>query len=539
MAVCAPNNGVLASAAIPKKEGFHANKPTTQNISAAKASKVSGQTFELIVQKGQKTDQKLFIHNVKRLVDGMRIHIGYMEDGSLVVIKPRRLQDSDIELQNMKKFRGIRGCLQAIGGVYRCPQLESKVILTPYSGRDLLLVSKKKCLKVAQIRLIAKSTLETLSEIHKLGWIHGDIKPENIFIPSMPCVGKEPKVIVGDFDQPTEIDERPSFVGTPRFAALEHEMQTKVKNGGRDLWSYALALYTAFTQENFGRFGAVLHHFFKTKNEEAEKCLKGLKYNLIQEGDFELIRDFEQELENLEKDLKDRKIYDSKKSVISLFISLHEYQEAFGEVIPSETIKSIWEDIQEEFKNGDQNNAKRRLAVFDFLFEKDGNTEVYNLKKLNFTLPKLGVWEKIILKKGKERGDNSSELKLFISFIKDLCSYKSEGPKTAEEFLSHPFFTNIFQFNLKFNHCNRFLNTNSKLKIVEVGNEENCLEISLKNAEKVLDSKYQLTKGAKFAVFLEISPSRSLFGKNKLVERSQLICLINGISLTEGATLTL
>jgi hypothetical protein len=85
-----------------------------------------------------------------------------------------------------------------------------------YEGKDLweILNDKTKPLDIETIKEIAQKYAETLAALHKLGIVHGDPKPENLFF-------KNRLIKIGDFGFATKRGEVRPGTGTPGYVAPE------------------------------------------------------------------------------------------------------------------------------------------------------------------------------------------------------------------------------------------------------------------------------------------------------------------------------
>ncbi len=118
---------------------------------------------------------------------------------------------------------------------------------TPYIAMDYisgysmaLRLRKREYITVGECIRISKSVLSALAEAHKLGVVHGDIKPANIMYDS-----REKTYIITDFGAaysegyPLQSDK--VIVGTPSYMSPE-QLEGKKLDGRSDLFSLAISL---------------------------------------------------------------------------------------------------------------------------------------------------------------------------------------------------------------------------------------------------------------------------------------------------------
>ncbi len=118
---------------------------------------------------------------------------------------------------------------------------------TPYIAMDYisgysmaLRLRKREYITVGECIRISRAVLNALAEAHKLGVVHGDIKPANIMYDN-----KENTYIVTDFGAaysegyPLQSDK--VIVGTPSYMSPE-QLEGKKLDGRSDLFSLAVSL---------------------------------------------------------------------------------------------------------------------------------------------------------------------------------------------------------------------------------------------------------------------------------------------------------
>eukprot|EP01017_Pseudomicrothorax_dubius_P026625 TRINITY_DN2990_c0_g1_i2.p1 TRINITY_DN2990_c0_g1~~TRINITY_DN2990_c0_g1_i2.p1 ORF type:complete len:346 (+),score=62.13 TRINITY_DN2990_c0_g1_i2:72-1109(+) len=103
------------------------------------------------------------------------------------------------------------------------------VIVTEYMSAGTLytLISKRITVPEREVALIAKQILDGLVHIHSKGYIHRDIKLENIFIRATKDKEVVPEVIVGDLDLCAEEKQKKWVIcGTPGYLPRKPSAKT-------------------------------------------------------------------------------------------------------------------------------------------------------------------------------------------------------------------------------------------------------------------------------------------------------------------------
>lgn len=124
------------------------------------------------------------------------------------------------------------------------------VIESFVEGQDLksFLAQSGRPLQVSQALLLASGLCQHLQRFHELNWVHGDLKPSNILIPSH---GGLQDACLIDFDSAAPSGKRfapYSFVYAPPELLLNHK---DLYGPHGDLFSLAVVLWEALTGEPF------------------------------------------------------------------------------------------------------------------------------------------------------------------------------------------------------------------------------------------------------------------------------------------------
>ncbi|RKP10466.1 kinase-like domain-containing protein [Thamnocephalis sphaerospora] len=91
-------------------------------------------------------------------------------------------------------------------------------------------------------------TILALRYMHHIGWVHGDIKPENIFIRRNGPNGR-PRIALIDFDASQRVvnDRQEMITGTPGYFAPEDYLVEPSNQFKRESWMLGATIYTTLT----------------------------------------------------------------------------------------------------------------------------------------------------------------------------------------------------------------------------------------------------------------------------------------------------
>jgi serine/threonine-protein kinase len=127
------------------------------------------------------------------------------------------------------------------------------IVMELLEGEDLAMrVERERTLSLRDTGEILSQLAKVLGKAHKLGIVHRDVKPENIFLAS-----SEDGIFVKVFDfgvakrratpRARRLTETGRIVGTPEFMSPEQLRDSQTVNLQADLWAMAAVAYNALT----------------------------------------------------------------------------------------------------------------------------------------------------------------------------------------------------------------------------------------------------------------------------------------------------
>ncbi|RAL04200.1 serine/threonine protein kinase [Aspergillus ibericus CBS 121593] len=162
---------------------------------------------------------------------------------------PRVQNERDI----LKRFQNNASCLRPLLDEIEDPPNPTTIVLKHLED-DLLRATKAKPLNQKELKYVSKRILEALSSLHEGGYVHADIKPDNIFV-NYTERGPESgirfsEVQLGDLGGTCHIDSKWAKSGTPLGAPMwrSPEMIMETPWGTpTDIWSFgAMLIYLIY-----------------------------------------------------------------------------------------------------------------------------------------------------------------------------------------------------------------------------------------------------------------------------------------------------
>ncbi len=114
-------------------------------------------------------------------------------------------------------------------------------------GRTLRQLMQVEQLCLAQALWIARQTAEAIAALHTAGWLHGDVKPGNIFVSSQGRVTLFDLGFARQIDKPLAPDA--PLLGTPGYTSPEVARGLRRIDGQSDVYSLGVTLYEMLTRQ--------------------------------------------------------------------------------------------------------------------------------------------------------------------------------------------------------------------------------------------------------------------------------------------------
>lgn len=177
------------------------------------------------------------------------MHGSVNESRSVVIKSPRTPKDHTSTLTEMNAFlacKNIRGMVNLIG-VSQSPREGSLLVIENYEGGDLVtyineLHKNNTEVPVTDImRPLMYRAGRTLAHMHRRGWCHRDVKPENMFLDKT-----RRRVFIGDLQFACRMEKGKlltTFPGTAAYAAPEVCCQLPYDGAKADAYAYGVTLF--------------------------------------------------------------------------------------------------------------------------------------------------------------------------------------------------------------------------------------------------------------------------------------------------------
>ncbi|GIK02312.1 hypothetical protein Aspvir_006361 [Aspergillus viridinutans] len=165
---------------------------------------------------------------------------------------PRVTNERDV----LKRFQGRTPYLRPLTDEIQEPS-EPPIIVLRYLEDHLLSSSIKKQLSRKELKHVARCILEALNVLHEDGYVHTDVKPDNIFVNYREGDNRFSDVQLGDLggacSTNSAIAKEGTPIGAPMWSSPEVIMETPW-NTATDIWSFGAVLISLIYGGNFNLF---------------------------------------------------------------------------------------------------------------------------------------------------------------------------------------------------------------------------------------------------------------------------------------------
>ena len=153
------------------------------------------------------------------------------------------IKDVQQEIQFLSELKNVPNITHYYGSILHDTKLW--IVMDYCAGGSLRTLLKPGVLEEKYIAVITRELLMTLSEVHKMGVIHRDLKAANVLIT------KEGNVQLCDFGVAAKISSksqrRTTMAGTPYWMAPEVIKSGETYNSKADIWSLGVTIYETAT----------------------------------------------------------------------------------------------------------------------------------------------------------------------------------------------------------------------------------------------------------------------------------------------------
>ncbi|OJJ42210.1 hypothetical protein ASPZODRAFT_77432 [Penicilliopsis zonata CBS 506.65] len=165
---------------------------------------------------------------------------------------PRVANERDV----LKRFQNRTPCLRPLIDEIHDPS-RPEIIVLRHLDDHLLNSSMTKPLSRAELKYVAKHVLEALNVLHENGYVHTDVKPDNVFVNYQEGEIRFSQVQLGDLGSTcpssSEIATQGIPIGAPIWTSPEVIMETPW-NTASDIWSFGSMLISLIYGGNFNLF---------------------------------------------------------------------------------------------------------------------------------------------------------------------------------------------------------------------------------------------------------------------------------------------
>ncbi|KAH9213715.1 putative serine/threonine protein kinase [Leptodontidium sp. 2 PMI_412] len=186
------------------------------------------------------------------------IYFAVNQEENLVVLKAveghwRLHNERDI----LKRFQGRSPTIRPLLDEIEHP-VEPPAIVLQYLDDDLSKASRKQRLTRSEIKYVARNILEAIQVLHKDGYVHTDIKPNNVVVNYGSGENRFAEVQLADFGGTVSIESEFARDGVPTGTSLFRapEVHLEIPWGtAADIWSFGGTLINLIWGLNFHIFG--------------------------------------------------------------------------------------------------------------------------------------------------------------------------------------------------------------------------------------------------------------------------------------------
>lgn len=172
-----------------------------------------------------------------------------------VIVKSAPIKRLNNEREMLKRFKGNRHIRPLLDEIEEPPALVLKFL-----HDNLLSASNTRRLERSELRFVARGVLEALNVIHEAGYVHTDIKPNNILANYGDDGGNRfSEVELGDCEDIYRVDpnadvfEEGHIIGAAIFRSPEANLQLRWGTP-TDIWSFGATLISLIFGQNWHIF---------------------------------------------------------------------------------------------------------------------------------------------------------------------------------------------------------------------------------------------------------------------------------------------